>query len=309
MLWALLRRDSIPQVTPSWTGFYVEVHSNSLILKTSVGYLDSINKPATETSTIYEVMNRALSIVDSLHLTSIVCVFDQAIYARAAEIKWKEPQKFKRCVPMMGMFHTTMMYMSILSNRFKYAGLRDLLIQSSVIAEGSIDRALCGKMYKRGIRMYKLAYEALTRLLLQCVDEKVDDSIVADVNAIMSMLKEKITHEKVLESANFQKYYSSFLDVKLAFSEECNPNGLQRFWISFVAMVDILLNTIYAIRLGEWELLLECIRDMLPYVFAYDKINYARYEGVVFLQTGTSVTLHWFQFHLQSKFSLYISKV
>ena len=42
-------------------------------------------------------------------------------------------------------------------------------------------------------------------------------------------------------------------------------------------MVNILLNTICAIRLGQWELLLECIRDMLPYVFAYDKINYARY--------------------------------
>ena len=54
---------------------------------------------------------------------------------------------------MMGMFHTTMMHMGILSNRFKDAGLRDLLIQSSVIAEGSIDRALCGKTYKRGVRM------------------------------------------------------------------------------------------------------------------------------------------------------------
>ena len=167
--------------------------------------------------------------------------------------------------------------MSILSNRFKDAGLRDLWIQSSDIAGGSIDRALSEKMY---IGMYKLAYEALTQLLLQCVDEKVDDSIVADVNEIISMLKEKITHddaEKVLESADFQKYSNTFLDVKFAFSEECNPNGLQRFWISFVAMVDILLNTIYAIRLGEWELLLECICDMLPYVFAYDKINYARY--------------------------------
>ena len=129
------------------------VHNNTLIMKTSVGYLDSINEPATETSTIYEVMNRALSIVDSLHLTSIVCVFDQAIYSKAVEIKWKEPEKFRSCVLMMGMFHTTMMHMGILSNRFKDAGLRDLLIQSSVIAEGSIDRALCGKTYKRGVRM------------------------------------------------------------------------------------------------------------------------------------------------------------
>ena len=69
----------------------------------------------------------------------------------------------------------------------------------------------------------------------------------------------------------------SFLDIKISYSAESNSSSLQRFWISFIDMVNILLNTICAIRLGQWELLLECIRDMLPYVFAYDKINYARY--------------------------------
>ena len=42
-------------------------------------------------------------------------------------------------------------------------------------------------------------------------------------------------------------------------------------------MTEILLNTIDAVRSGSWDLLLECIREMLPYCFAYDHINYARY--------------------------------
>ena len=52
---------------------------------------------------------------------------------------------------------------------------------------------------------------------------------------------------------------------------------LQRFWMSFLGMVKLLLNNIYAIRAGYWELLLECIRNILPYTFTYDNINYARY--------------------------------
>ena len=52
---------------------------------------------------------------------------------------------------------------------------------------------------------------------------------------------------------------------------------LQQFWMSFLEMVELLLNTIYSIRSGDWELLLECIRRILPYTFAYDNINYARY--------------------------------
>ena len=110
-------------------------------------------------------MERALKIVESLKLTSIVCVFDKVIYSKAIEIKWKEKQKFNDCVLMMGMLHILMMFMHILSKRFLTAGLRDVLIQKGVVAEGSVNKALSGKVYNRGVRLYKLTYEAITRKL------------------------------------------------------------------------------------------------------------------------------------------------
>ena len=42
-------------------------------------------------------------------------------------------------------------------------------------------------------------------------------------------------------------------------------------------VIIVLLNTIYAARTGHWILLLECIRDVAIYAFAYDNYNYARY--------------------------------
>ena len=42
----------------------------------------------------------------------------------------------------------------------------------SVIAEVSVDRELCGKMYNRGIRMYKFMYEALMRVLLVHLEQQ-----------------------------------------------------------------------------------------------------------------------------------------
>ena len=52
---------------------------------------------------------------------------------------------------------------------------------------------------------------------------------------------------------------------------------LYQLWMSFLEMVELLLNTTYALRAGEWLLLLECIRLILPYTFGNDHINYARY--------------------------------
>ena len=48
---------------------------------------------------------------------------------------------------------------------------------------------------------------------------------------------------------------------------------LAEFWLSFIEMVEILLNSIYATQTSNWFLLLEYCRDMMPYTFAYDYLN------------------------------------
>lgn len=79
-------------------------------------------------------------IVESLRLFSIVCVLDQEIYSKAIKVEWKEKEKFKNDVLVMGMFHTIRMYMHILSKRFSGTGLHDVFIQSSTTAEQSMDK-------------------------------------------------------------------------------------------------------------------------------------------------------------------------
>jgi len=42
------------------------------------------------------------------------------------------------------------------------------------------------------------------------------------------------------------------------------------------------MNTIYSLRTGHLELLVEYFRLILPYAFAYDHTNYARYLTAMF---------------------------
>ena len=60
-----------------------------------------------------------------------------------------------------------MMFLGIIGKRYKDAGLKDVLVQSELIAEGSVDKALSGKMYNRSVRCHKIVYEALYRLFLK----------------------------------------------------------------------------------------------------------------------------------------------
>ena len=214
--------------------------------------------------------------MDVLNLDAIVCISDQVIYTKACEIKWKEPLKSQRCILMMGIFHLHMVFMSILNKRFGYAGLRDALVQSSIVAEGSVDSVLHGKSYNRGIRLYKIYYEAVNRLLLRQLEEEAPE-----------MYKEFSSHgdqtdtmdaaqfEALKSESSFEQLFSSYLNLRI------NPGSsnfsLQRFWLSYLEMMKLLLSLINFVRLGKWDLLLECISSIIPFTFAYDHINYGRY--------------------------------
>ena len=59
------------------------------------------------------------------------------------------------------------MLLVVIGSRFEDAGLKELAVQSNVVAEGSVGKALNGKQYNRGVQFHKRVYEALMRLLLK----------------------------------------------------------------------------------------------------------------------------------------------
>ena len=91
-----------------------------------------------------------------LQLPYIICVFDQAIYAKAIELTWKHPHLFKELVIRMGDFHTVSNFMATIGKRFQDAGLRDLAVESDVIAEGSSQAVMECRLYNRTLRFHKL---------------------------------------------------------------------------------------------------------------------------------------------------------
>ena len=90
---------------------------------------------------------QSLKVKNTLKLKSIVLVFDQALCAKAAKVQWKQSEKFKYIVLRMGVFHTACTLLSIIGKRFQDAGLRELCVESGVIAEGSVAGVLDGRRY------------------------------------------------------------------------------------------------------------------------------------------------------------------
>ena len=56
----------------------------------------------------------------------------------------------------MGVFHTICTMLAITRKSFGDAGLRDVAVESGVIADDSIAGVLDGRKYNRAIRLHKL---------------------------------------------------------------------------------------------------------------------------------------------------------
>ena len=93
------------------------------------------------------------------------------------------------------------------------------------------------------------------------------DNSMLLVSAIEDIRKEFST-----EKFNRLLSMPDFLAIFYLYKEYCKgDNGpLKVFWNSYLEMVEVLMNFVQATREENWDLHLECIKEMLPWFFAYD---------------------------------------
>ena len=128
-----------------------------------VAYLPTINAPATELSTVNEILRQSEDIRKRLYLDQIVVVLDQALYAKACEVAWKNRELYEKIILHLGTFHTICNLLSIIGKRFQDAGLSDVCIESGILAGGPVCGVMEGKVYNRAVRIHKYIYEHGTK--------------------------------------------------------------------------------------------------------------------------------------------------
>ena len=67
---------------------------------------------------------------------------------------------------------------------------------------------------------------------------------------------------------------------------------MSQFWSTYIGIVHLMLAFIRATREGKWQLHLDCVAAMLPYMFAYDRTNYSRYLPVYWAEMIRLETTH-----------------
>ena len=169
--------------------------------------------------------------------------------------------------------------------------LKDICIEAGIVAEGSINGILDGKHYNCAVRVHKYIYEALMRLAWAEFILWMEDNL-----EVTAMIKTFVDEVNIiiydLNQQNFDKLLDSPLLAKLmtlwnSFLEHLghNKGELSAYGMSYMDMVEnVVFGLLRDSREGNWSLHLNTIRCMLPWCFAYDKVNHARYLSPYFAE-------------------------
>lgn len=282
---------NVDRFLPSWTGYNQLLAQVEVPPRSVIGYLPVIDGSPTDMSTVLTILQKSIQIADKLELEAIVIVMDQAIYSKAQLIRWKNAQFMKKLVIRLGAFHTAMSFLGCIGKRFGDAALQDVLIESEVVATGSMNGVISGKHYNRAVRSNKLMSGALHRMRLQAFLHSLTEEAANKVKQVMADLQQSFPspqYFEILNSDKFEEFVASFDQ----FIQAGNSKHTFRFWNSYLDMVEVLLLFLRGTREGNWNLHLASVGRMLPWIFAYDHINYSRYLPVYWLEMRDLPTTH-----------------
>ena len=151
------------QKVGSFAGFQANIHE--YVVKSTAYYFLTFPKPPQK-SVVHEVMCRMVTAAGCKSMPCIQLVDDQPVYALIIQLKNENPEKFQLILPFLGPFHAHISFISAINKRFHGSGLSEIVVAADIISDGSVDQALRGKHYNRGIRCLSLMYEVLIRRII-----------------------------------------------------------------------------------------------------------------------------------------------
>ena len=215
-------------------------------------------------------------------------VGDQPVYAHVVEIKYENPEKFSYILPVLGSFHTQMCFMKTIYRRIKESNIEDLLVESGLIVQGSVEKALSGGHYNRATKLYKLFYEAMIRIIITH-SEKNNVTLPSTLDTFFNIVCDTemeaddryFSLQTILEDGEFSEY------VKKLFDLQGPDNHMANYIISILGMIEILFMNVDSLRTKNWKRFLSSIRLMMPWVMVYDQTNYSRWLPVFWLEMSS----------------------
>ena len=211
----------------------------------------------------------------------VVLTLDEALYPKLLELKWSVEEYKDMLIPCLGGLHIAMNFLGVIGRHMSESGLSELWIGCDLLVSNAARHIMAGKGYTRATKTHKLTLQALRQLLLPQLYTYLDGVDVA-LRTALSEVCTSIDADHIAQMVD-KLTTCSFRGAMEGFAAAVvveYPNA--EFWWEYMTAVSILICFIGAQRGGSWDIHLYAFKRMLPFLFRYDHVNYARW-GTLYL--------------------------
>ena len=204
-----------------WSVFNSTVTAKRTIqtIQSDLNYFPLIPYAPNE-SVLKDYLDFLIDLKSDLEIDNIFCYSDQDVFYKISQIMWKEGDRYKGIINIMGGFHIPLVNLKILY-KMSLLDLRGSYVKAKVIANGPIDKVLEGRHYSRGTRLHKEIFEVL--FCFKCKSFEKDFQL--NFFSKVKKLREETTHANLLALCNDE----NFKQIKL---QKLPLSGTMGKWVT-----------------------------------------------------------------------------
>ncbi|XP_029341748.1 uncharacterized protein LOC100571724 isoform X2 [Acyrthosiphon pisum] len=254
---------------PGWNGFMETLTDSREYQETQISFLPFVNLPPSSPDCIHSVLIFAAQECKKLNQRTCFVTFDQPLYIKARNIV--ESSKLNpQIVVRLGGFHLLMSFMGSIGYIMAGSGLRELW--NTIYAANSIDKMMTGHAYSRAVRAHMLTQLCLSKIILDEI-ELTEEYKITLKNYISSTDYTTSTLEDI---ENHEIIQDLIRKVENQIKIIASRGKTATLWIQYFYLVHICRQFIYAERIGNWYLHLECVEKMIPFFHSTGHFQYAK---------------------------------
>ena len=235
-------------VKVSWSAFNEEVLAMNPLPKCLSALMPLIDENINSLAMVKHTMKLVWKAVSHLSPGQTpVITADQPVYALGKQVQWQFPEYFgeDKFVFMMGGLHIEMATLSMIGDWLEGSEWSELLVAAQIHSCGTADSILSASHVKRSRYAHQVSLAALHLLLKKAFSKEIEQRSEMSYDEWVTCKREK--------SVQFE-YWQTVLDLEA-----------------------LLLLLVRSIRLADFEMFVDALEQIIPWMFALDHVHYSRW--------------------------------
>lgn len=247
--------------------------------KNNIAYLPQINMSPTSDTVVKRTLEIALKVANDCNQEFIQVTYDLGIANKAYRIQMEQSPTFDRVFIALGAFHIEKAFFKAIGKFIKDSGLDSVLVESTLIARGSLPSVLAGNNFNRCKKLHVVAATALkymhflTFLSAESKSEFEKDMLLLEIRQSLQMNIDKNDGVNYYGLDDILEKYDAYYTQ----TRQGLHGKTAKFATMYIHLVDLYLLLERGLRTSDLELYVHTLEEMNAVFFALNHQNYARY--------------------------------